>query len=208
MTVNQRDTNDTLAWLKADRDAGRLIWKAKCQMRVRMGRNLPAVQPSALAAQHATPMSERVYDIDKVVRGMIGFADDPNDGNPYGHTYTFIGRDKEHVPVVDTNDALISGGGSVVRYDWFKPNWGDDYQFAAISCNGFLLDLPDVPKPKHPKPKPEKFATLPNLEYGIHRLEKAIVWHEKKHHTDLVKALRKDLAELKETLRKFKKKEK
>lgn len=205
--MTQRNTHEALAWLKADRASGNRSWHAKCLIRVRSARNIPALYPSAFAAQHATPMSERIYDITKVTQGMIGFADDPNDGNPYGHVFTFIGRNKAGTPIVDTNDALIDGAGCVVEYDWFKPHWGDSFQFASTSCNGVSLDLPGAPKPKHPKPKhpnPTGFE-LVNVQYAIHRLEKSIVWHQKHHDNAVAAALKIDVAHLNNTLNRFKK---
>lgn len=194
--MTQRNTAETLAYLKADRESGSRAWKGLCQARVRKARDLPAVFPSAFAAMVGTPMSDRVYDLDKVTRGMQGFADDPNDSNKFGHTFTFIGRDKSGTPMVDTNDALIPGGGSVVAYNWFAAHWGDPYKFAATSCNGFDLLLPEPKPPRHPEPP--KVVKAENFDYAIHRLEKALVWHEKHDYPGLARRIRKEIADLRE----------
>jgi hypothetical protein len=140
----------------------------------------------------------------KSVQGLVGFADDPNDSNPFGHVYTFIGRNKAGVPIVDTNDAFGYGRGWVVTYDWFKANWGDDFQFASLSLNGFALDLPGGNKNPTKHPTDPQFK-LHSLDYAIHRLEKAIIWREKHKpgQVNLIRALKKDLAELKQTRHAF-----
>jgi hypothetical protein len=212
MIMTQRTTEKTLEWLAADRRAHRKIWAEKCLVRARSGRNLPAVAPSALAAAHMVPMSDRLDRAEllaqKTVQGLVGFADDPSDGNPFGHVYTLIGRNKIETPICDTNDALGTGYGWIVGYDWFKPHWGDDFSFASRSLNGFALLLPRAnPNPNnHPSaPTSDPGFALASVEYAIHRMEKAIIWREK--HTPgkvaLIRALRKDLAELKETRRTF-----
>lgn len=194
--MSQRNTEQTLAWLRRDREAKNLSWRGLCQKRVRVARNLPAVYPSAFAAMVATPMSERVHDLSKVTKGMVGYADDPSDSNPYGHVFTFVGRNKEGVPLVDTNDALVQGGGSVVRYNWFAPNWGDAYKFAATSCNGFDLILPEGRTQNHPEP--EREPKVENFDYAIHRLEKALVWHEKNKFPAVARRIRREIRDLKE----------
>lgn len=202
--MTQRDTDATILWLRNDRHSGSRSWKGKCQMRVRMGRNLPAVFPSAFAAMVGTPMSDRVFDLDKITRGMQGFADDPNDSNAFGHTFTFVGRSPSGTLLVDTNDALIVGGGSVVAYDWFGPHWGDPFKFAATSCNGFDLDLPEGPKPKHPHPKhppKDREPSTENFDYAEHRLEKALVWHQQHDFPALARRIRKEMDDLKEVRR-------
>lgn len=202
--MSQRNTPDTLAWLKHQHDIGASNWKSKCLMLQREARGLPSVFPSALAAANATPMSERVYDISKVQQGMVGYADDPNDSNPFGHIYSFRAKIASGW-VVWTNDALGAGRVWCVGYDWFRTHWGDSFKFAATSLNGFDLLLPSKPtlaKPStHPAPPVGK-ATLTNLDYAIHRLDKAIVWHEKHHHPVIVRELKKDRARIVETKRK------
>lgn len=193
-----RTTNEAIAWLRADRKSGSRAWRGLCQMRVRSARGIPAVYPSAFAAMVATPMSERVYNLDKITRGMVGYADDPNDSNKYGHVFTFVGRTKDdNTLLVDTNDALILGGGSVVRYDWFASHWGDRFQFAGTSINGFDLDLPDVKK-KNDHPEPQSEPTTGNLDYAIHRLGKAVAWHEKQGHKVVAARIRQEIADLRE----------
>lgn len=202
--MTQRNTEQTLAWLRNQHDIGSTAWRAKCLQATRTARNLPAVYPSALAAQHATPMSDRVYDRDQWVPGMVVFIDDPDDSNPFGHVVTLRTGPKASSPLLTwTNDAFVSGGISCVDVDWFERHWGDKVQFASRSLNGFALDLPEMTAPKHPRPKPPLRASAVNLEYAIHRLEKAIAFHQEKGHTRLVKALRADVAEIRETIKRF-----
>lgn len=199
--TGQRDTSETIQFLRDDRASGSRRWQGLCQMRVRLARNLPAVYPSAFAAMVATPMSERVYDIDKVERGMVGYADDPNDSNKFGHVFTFVGKTESGLRLVDTNDALITGGGSVVRYNWFEPNWGDKFQFAATSCNGFDLLLPGQTEPPVTHPLPQREPKAENFDYARHRLEKALVWHEKHGYSALARKIRRQLRDLEDLKR-------
>lgn len=195
----QRDTDATIEWLRADRARGSRAWRGLCQMRVRSARNLPALYPSAFAAMVATPMSKRV-DIKDATKGMIGYADDPNDSNKFGHVFTFVGRESgTGIPLVDTNDALIVGGGSVVRYDWFESHWGDRFQFASTTCNGFDLIIGGGTKPapdKNPEPKPVPEIKAENFDYATHRLEKSLVWHEKHGFPGLARRIRREMRDL------------
>lgn len=202
--MTQRDTASTLAWLKGQHDSGSTSWRALCLKLQRSARNLPGVYGSALAAQHATPMSERVYDRKKWLAGMVVYIDDPNDSNKFGHIVSLRGRTKTSWAVW-TNDALVRGGVSCVDVDWFLPNWGDRVQFAATSLNGYDLLLPKASVPKKPKPSHGPLR-LQNLEYAIHRLDKAIAYHEKHNHPKLVEALKKDRAEIQQTIDRFQRK--
>jgi hypothetical protein len=197
-----RSTPATIAWLRADRDAHRTIWYQKCLQRARLARNFPAVFPSALAAQHGTPMSDRVYDRAKFRQGMVVFLDNPHDSNPFGHIVTDLGRTKTGTILTDTNDALIRGGGSVVNLDWFRQHWNVPVVFAARSLNGFDLDLGAPGTGKHPQPEPK--PKLVNVEYAEHRLTKAInYWREKGGHRALVDALVADRNRVRKTIREF-----
>lgn len=202
-----RSTPATLSWLHADRAAQRRIWQARCLQRARTARNFPGVFPTALAAQHGTPMSDRVTNRDHFRQGMVIYLDNPHDSNPFGHIVTMVGRNKAGEIIVDTNDALIAGGGSIVTLDWFPANWGVPVVFAAKSLNGFDLDLGRAGEPqkhKHPKPQHHVKPTLDNVQYALHRMDKAIAhWKAEGKHPGLVKALTKDRAEIKQTLDQF-----
>ena len=65
-----------------------------CQKICRTARNIGPGFASALAQQIGTPQDLRVYDIEKITLGMVGFFDDPADDNPFGHIVTFVGRRK------------------------------------------------------------------------------------------------------------------
>lgn len=191
--MSQRNTPDTLHWLKGQHDSGSTAWRAFCLGLCRSARNLPGVFPSAFAAEQGTPMSDRVFDRDKWQAGMVVFIDDPRDGNPFGHIATLRTRLKNGDWLVWTNDAFVRGGVSCVSVDWFKPHWGDSVQFAATSLNGFDLILPRPAQPKHPKPAPKKKATPDNLNYAIHRLEKSRDWHKAHNHPLYVKRLTQEI---------------
>jgi len=193
-----RNTTDTLAWLKKQHTSGSSSWRALCLSLARQARGLPGVYPSALAAQHATPREHRVYDLDKVKRGMVAYFDDPSDGNPYGHITTVIGRNKAGELLHWTNDASGPGRVSVVRHSFFPNYWGDKFQFAATWLNGYELDLPDGKK--KPEKKPEK---RPNLDHAIEDIKKAIAAAKKDDSRRLVKALERDLRELQQTKKRF-----
>lgn len=197
-----RGTIDAMAWLKRQHDIGSLQWRAMCLSLQRQARGLPAVFPSALAAAEGTPMRDRVYDIDKVQVGMVGYCDDPNDSNRFGHIFSFRGKNKAGKWVVWTNDALRLGGVSTVEYDWFQTHWGDKFQFAAVSLNGF--DLPGVSRPADAKPSnhPEvqEVTRAVAVRYAINSIDKAMAYHKSHNHPALVLALRKDRAELVQTL--------
>ncbi len=192
--MGQRNTPDALAYLRRQHDIDSRAWRALCLKLCRSARNIPAVFPSASAAMQGTPMSERVYDVSKLVEGMVVYFDDPNDSNKFGHIAT-LRVAKGAGSLAWSNDVRDSGGVDTVDMDWFRRNWGDKFQFAAISLNGFDLILPKpvpVPKPtKHPIEVPKK-ATLSNLDYAIHRMDKAIAFHRSKGHTRLVRALLKE----------------
>lgn len=200
-------TDEAAAFLRAQH-AGPLQWRALCLKLQRSARRLPAVYPSALAAAVATPEDDRVYDVDDLRRGMVAYSDDPNDSNPYGHIYFILGRNEAGQVLTFTNDARRSGGVDIVPLDFYASAWGDRFQFGATSLNGYDLpgiaaaSTPTKPETK-PKPKPGRVSIGDNLDHAIDDLESAVRHHRKKGHTGVVKALLRDLAELRETRKKF-----
>jgi hypothetical protein len=175
-----------------------------CLAITRTARDIGPRYPSALSAQLNTPVKYRVTKIEDIRMGMVGFSDDPNDSNPFGHVYTFVGRLRGVDPstldslLVRTN-SVISNQIVVVKATYFKEHWGDDFQFAATWLNGEELIGPWQGKQSEPKPepKPEKVRTFPRLESaidnmaeGINDLQKAIKAHKKDRY---VTALTRDL---------------
>jgi hypothetical protein len=187
-----RDTQGTMEYLRRASE-GPLTWKALCLMLARKARDLPAVYPSAFAAQLATPEEFRVYDRDKVKRGMVAFYDDPRDNNPFGHITTVAGFDTDDDQVDWTNDILRTGGVNKVKSSLFPSKWGDGFQFAATWLNGQPLAL-------H-KPVPDLSADK-RIKHAILDLERIRDEH-RGDHPRVVKALTRDIRELKETLDKF-----
>lgn len=124
-----RNTNETAAFLKSEHDKGSLDWYLLCLSLQRQARGLPAVYPSAISAALATPERERVHNVSDLRRGMVGYCDDPNDSNPYGHIFFIAGRSKSGTILTWTNDALRSGGVDVVPLDFYNKRWGDTFHF-------------------------------------------------------------------------------
>ena len=194
--VAPRSTDETAAFLRQQAQSGSTSWRAMCLKLQRMARGLPAVYPSALSAAIATPEEDRVYKEDNLRRGMVGFSDDPNDGNPYGHVYFIAGRSKKSGEIITwTNDARISGGVSMVQLGFYERKWGDKFQFGATSLNGY--DFAEFNKP----PKPKYGSLGENFDEAIQRLRAAISYHDSKGHSRLVRMLRVDLRELRGTKR-------
>lgn len=190
------DTEETMAFLQRA-GAGPLIWKAKCLMLARKARDIPAFYPSAITAQIATPIKHRITDLSKVKRGMVMYYDDPKDSNPFGHIVTVAGRTSDGEIVVWSNDILRTGGVNKVPANIFPAKWGDDFQFASDWLNGQVLDLPDT------KPKPALVLSKDKrIKRAIESLE-ALRDENKGAHPRVVKALNRDLKELKETYNKF-----
>lgn len=178
-----------------DQHNGSLVWKAKCLMQTRLARNIPAVYPSALSAALATPESDRIYQLNALRRGMVGYCDDPNDGNPYGHIFTIAGRNSEGEILCWTNDMVRTGGVDLVRFSDFKTKWGDTFQFGAISLNGY--EFPDfVAKPKVPKFN-QKYKD------AIELLKKERDWHKRKGNTKIVAMLERDIDRMQRKLKKI-----
>jgi hypothetical protein len=194
--MTQRNTPETLHFLKSEHDMHTTRWPALCLKLQRSARNLPGVFPSAFAAMQGTPMSDRVHDPDEIQAGMVGYADDPNDSNKFGHIFCFRVKQADGTWLVWTNDAFGRGGVYCVDWQWFKRHWGDDFVFASKSLNGFGLILPKAVERKNPSPKPRLKATPDNLDYAVHRLQKSKAYHQKHDHPRYVKALDKEIADI------------
>lgn len=180
-----------------------------CLKICRTARGLPAVYPSALSAQEATPAEHRVRSVKDLKRGMVLYFDDPKDSSPYGHIVTMIGRVKDadesnlHDIIVRTN-SVKSNRIVLVRGDYFKRFWGDEFQFGATWLNGqafpeFQKDQP-TPKPQEPKPV---LGKAPTLHHALKDLEKSIAYHEKKGNDRLVRGLTRDRNRLKRRIERF-----
>lgn len=213
------------------RDAhhGPLVWKGLCLSLARQAPGLPAVYPSALAAAHATPEADRVYRVRDLRRGMVAYFDNPTDSNPYAHIVTVAGwegcplcfngkaaDDLEHEDphhtgqladlLVWTNDAARTGGVDLVHASFFPGTslgWGDPFLFGATSLNGYTLPGYGTPT--------QKPATLGEaFDQAIAQVRKAIRHHRRRQGEDptprraaLIRALTVDLAEMKETRKRF-----
>lgn len=198
-----RSTAEAIAWYRSNEVyPGELDFDpdGMCQKICRTARDIGPVYPSALSAQQATPGEYRVTKIRDIRKGMVGFFDDPNDSNPYGHIVTWVARIKGADP--DSLSSLLCRTNSVkaneivvVRGDYFGRYWGDEYQFSATWLNGQAF--PEFIKPDKPKPEPRAGN---NVKHAIEDLEKAIAWHKKHNHDRLVRALQRDVARLRNRL--------
>lgn len=199
-----RTTEQTLAWYRSvDPKNPPFKLAGMCLKICRSARAIPARYPTALSAMLATPREDRVYDPYKIVRGMVMYFDDPADSNTAGHIVTVAGRQDDRMILTWTNDAEYSGSLNVVRASFFPRYWGDTFQFAATSLNGFDLDLPEIgQKAKQKKPLGKKGKQ--RIKDMIDELEGMIERHEKQGHDRIVKALRRDVKELKQTLERMK----
>lgn len=199
-----RNTRQTLDWYRENEVYPEAIGfdpDGMCQKIVRTARNIPAVYPSALSSQEATPEEHRIYDPADIKVGMVGYFDDPNDSNPFGHVITWSGRvageDRSKLSsLLARTNSVRSNRIVVVRGDYFQRYWGDAYQFSATWLNGQEL-LGFGAKKKAPLGK------AAGLNRAVKTIEKSIEHHKKKGHKRLVRALERDLASLKETIDKF-----
>lgn len=205
--MTQNNTQETIAFLRQQHTSGSTAWQGLCLKLTRMARGLPAVYPSALAAQLATPEEDRIYDPSKVTSGMVLYFDDPNDSNPFGHICTAHGRNKVDRLITWTNDAKGPGRVDAVFDSFFPKYWGDSFQFAAKSLNGFKLDLPELrQKPEQVKPLKKKGRA--RLEDMIQELENMIAYHRQlakkdKQEERLVRALKRDKNKLQDIIKEF-----
>lgn len=204
-----RDTEGTLAWYRANGAKPPFHPDGMCLKVCRVARDLPAVFPSALAAQQATPQAHRIDELTNVRRGHVVYYDHPNDPNPFGHIVTVAGRAKGESRddlrslIVWTN-SVRSGRIVPVRGDFFPRHWGDPFVFASDWLNGRSLDMgsrdPDPkPKPKGPDlgPNPVNLnGAIESLQEGEEHLRRAIAHHRKEGHTTLVAALERDITQM------------
>lgn len=151
---------ETLEWYRENqttRDIG-FNPDGMCLKIVRTARGIPAMYASAVQAQKATPRKHRVYKVADLRKGMVGYFDDPNDRNRFGHIATLIGRvkgsDRGYLAATlwETN-SVKSGELVVVRGNYFEQHWGDKFKFGATWLNGYELDYAG----SDPKTKVEKF---------------------------------------------------
>jgi hypothetical protein len=199
-----RDTDATVAWYRSHETAAQLGYDpdGMCLKICREARGIGAVYPSAVSAQQATPVKYRVTNVADIERGMVVYYDDPRDSNPFGHIVTVVGRASGVARsslsslLVRTN-SVKANEVVVVRGDYFPRFWGDEFQFAATWLNGQeLIDFHrDEPTPT-PEPKPK--AT--RVRNAIEELQAAVRFHEKRGHDRIVRALRRDIRELRQTI--------
>jgi hypothetical protein len=193
----QRNTLDTNLWLREQDKINSTAWRGLCLKLARSARNIGPMYPTAISAQHATPKKYRVYDLDKVKRGMVAYFDDPNDDNPAGHIVTVQGRDNQGRLLCWTNDVAGPGMVSLTPMSFFPSQWGDQFRFGATWLNGVRLDMPEQKK-KASKPKP---VNEENIRKAINRLDDAI--KDNKGRPKLVEALERDQARLAEIMKQF-----
>lgn len=198
------NVQETVQWYRTHETRSQLGFgpNGMCLKICRTARDLPALYPSAVAAQVATPKQFREYDIADIRRGMVGYFDDPNDSNPFGHIVTWVGRIKGVDPsklssLLCRTNSVVSDEIVVVRGDYFPTHWGDQFQFAATWLNGQELEMGTKP----PAPKPPPRPKTPRLQHAIEDLEAARSFHFKEGHDRIVRALTRDIKELQETLR-------
>lgn len=199
-----RSLEDTIKWYKENETAEELGFNpdGMCLKIVRTARGLNAMFPTALSSQEATPDSHRTTDPADVKKGMVGYYDDPNDENPFGHIVTYVGRVQNEDPsrqssLLCRTNSVVKGRIVVVRGNYFEERWGDSFQFASDWLNGQKLTLRASKKP--PLGKAE------GLREALRLIEKAIKHHEKAGHSRLVEALKRDKRQLKATIKKFSK---
>lgn len=192
-----KTTPETMAFLRGQAQSRSSAWGGLCLKLQRTARGLPALFPSALASAQGTPSSHRVHSLPNVQRGMVAYFDDPNDSNAFGHITAVAGRSHTTGELLHwTNDAAGHGRVSLVRHSFFEQFWGDSFQFASDWLNGHKLDLGG----EH---KPPLAGGGETIQAAIDRLRTALVYHRKKDHTRLVKALERDVAHLEMIMKKF-----
>ena len=195
------NTKQAMSFLRRQATSNSTAWRALCLSLQRQARGLPGVYPSALAAQHATPQSERVEAVKNLKRGMVIYFDDPNDSNPYGHIAGVAGFRAGKAKTLDnllvwSNDARVSGGVSLVAASFFPNNWGDQFQFGATWLNGY--DFADFDKAP---PKPAELGS--RYDRAIELLVNAVEYHRKAGHDRLVAALKVDLERMRNRRKKW-----
>jgi hypothetical protein len=195
-----RNVDEALKYYQDHRNAWPFDPDGQCLKICRTARDIDAMFPTALSAQHGTPEQYRVYSLNDVKRGMVMYFDDPNDSNPFGHIVTCLGRDKEKFLLTWTNDAAPNVL-RIVYASFFPRMWGDQFQFAATWLNGVELDTGRVTTAAtDPEPKKRK---LRNIEHAISDIQRAIAHQKRQGHDRLVAALQRDSNALLETLKEF-----
>lgn len=206
---DQNTTRETVQWYRDHETTAQIGFNpdGMCLAICRTARNIGPKYASAFSAQHATPLKYRVKKAANIKTGMVGFFDDPNDSNPFGHIVTFVGVLKDHDPAVLDNhvvrtNSVVSGQVVVVRADYFSQHWGDSFQFAATWLNG--VEIEDLqPKPVAPTPAKKKrkgtnlLAALKSIEEGIPEMRRAV--HANAGNKRLANALGRDLSKMIET---------
>lgn len=185
-----RNTPDSIAWFHEERRLDHR-YPGECLILQRSGRGIPPLAPTAHAAQVITPTRERVYKLENLRRGMIGYT---FGSNPAGHVFDILGR-KKGFDLDDpdgiltlTNDADEEAPGAirVVALSFYKNQWGHEWQFGATRLNGY--DFADFNAP----PKvPAHLGTT--YHHAIEDMKKAIAHHKAEGHDVLVAGLENDL---------------
>ena len=199
-----RSLEDTIKWYREHETTEELGFNpdGMCLKIVRTARGLNAMFPTALSSQEATPESHRIKNPADIRKGMVGYYDDPNDENPFGHVVTYVGRVKNEDPnslksLLCRTNSVVKGEIVVVRGNYFNERWGDSFQFASDWLNGQKLTLRASKKP--PLGKAE------GLREAVRLIDRSIKHHEKAGHLRLVEALKRDKRELKKTIKQFSK---
>jgi hypothetical protein len=202
-----RTTPEVIDWYRSHETKAELGFDpdGMCMKIVRTARGLPAMFPSALASQLATPEKNRIFSAADIRPGMVGYYDDPRDTNPFGHVVTYMAVVKDEDPSVLRSwlcrtNSVVSGKIVVVRGDYFPRHWGDDFQFASDWLNGEKLPV------KASKKKP--LGQAESLQKALKLIDKSIQHHEKMGHERLVTALLRDREQLEKTIKKFSQKKK
>lgn len=201
-----RTREQQFAFLRAAHE-GPLVWRALCLALARQAAGLPAVYPSALAAQLATPDAYRVRDVSDLERGMVVYFSDPYDSNPYDHVATVAGwragtktRDLGNL-LTWTNDAVRSGGVDLVAASFYPERWVDPFQIGSTWLNGRMLPgfsaSPDAPE------EPPAPTVGAGLDRAIETLKRVRRRHREQGNDRIARALSRDLKELRETRQKF-----
>lgn len=200
----QRNVAQTLAWYDNHRTKDKLGFDpdGMCLKVVRYARNIPAKYPSALAAALATPLAFRVR-MGNLKPGHVIYYDDPNDDNPFGHVGTVrwvAPRILSLADVVIETNSVKANELVKVRGDFFPKNWGDKFQWGASWLNGQQLLMPATPTPVAPAPRAPRMAVVREAIEEITRFRDI---HAKAGHTRIADALTRDIAELRETVKKY-----
>lgn len=192
-----KDGEEAAAYLRNQHTSG-IDWFRKCLILQRSARFIPAMYPTAVAAQEATPESERVYKIKDLRRGMVAFCDDPNDSNSAGHIFFIAGRHNDEI-LTWSNDVKRTGGVDIVPLSFYTTHWGDKFQFGATFLNGY--DFSDFNKPARPV---KNFNTLGDrYEDAIDTLKGIRKDKEKRGADKMVRVLTRDIERMQHHLERY-----